>query len=102
MSSATQTDGRKQAIGDIRNEIGETTRETAERGRDVGAAIVHGAREGVERVREQAADYMEKGKETASRMAATFDERVRAQPIKSLLIAAGLGLALGLCLSRRR
>jgi len=49
-----------------------------------------------------AQDLYSRGKERAVEFRDTFDEYVQDSPMKSVLIAAGVGLALGLLLSPRR
>jgi len=57
--------------------------------------------EALEHLRENAAEYYERGRETVEGAASAFERYVREQPIKSLLIAAGAGLLFGRFWMRR-
>ena len=51
--------------------------------------------------REVAADYFEKGRVKAGELETQLTDYVRAKPLKSVLIAAGIGALLGILVSRR-
>lgn len=51
-------------------------------------------------VRDQAADYMAKGKEQAKCLQRGTEEFIRENPVKSILIAAGAGLLVGFVLRK--
>ncbi len=51
--------------------------------------------------REIAAGYYEKGRIKAGEMESQLTDYVRAKPLKSVLIAAGIGALLGILVSRR-
>ncbi|HUY35478.1 MAG TPA: hypothetical protein VMV69_22235 [Pirellulales bacterium] len=90
------------AVPTLGDEIRESAHEASDRVKQLGAAIVQEAQDKVDAVRERAADYLEQGTETVCRVGRSLDERVRAQPVKALLIAAGVGALLGVVWARRR
>ena len=51
-------------------------------------------------MREQAADYYEHGRRRASEMEQSLEQYVQEKPIQSLLIAAGVGMLLGILRKR--
>ena len=55
----------------------------------------------LEHLRENAAEYYERGRETVEGAASAFERYVREQPVKSLLMAAGAGLLFGRFWMRR-
>lgn len=59
------------------------------------------AQEKFDSMRENASDMYEKGVERAGEIQDNVEEYVREQPFKSLIIAAGAGLLIGMYLSRR-
>lgn len=69
--------------------------------RDMTGQLGDVAREQYENVREHAADYYEKGREKASEWEESVESYIKEKPIKSLLIAAGVGLLFGLMWRRR-
>lgn len=58
-------------------------------------------RSGGGQVRERAGAYYQQGREKAVDYEQRIEEMVREQPMKSVLIAAGAGLVLGMLLRRR-
>ena len=54
-----------------------------------------------ETLREQAGEYYEQGREKLSEITAEVEDYIRREPLKAALIAAGVGLCVGLCLMRR-
>ena len=81
--------GDKQARNVSRNhrKSGSTARDTAQ--------------EKVEQVRAGAADPAREGRDTVPQVTRSFAQYVREQPLKSMLIAAGIGLVLGRFWMRR-
>jgi len=67
---------------------GDQVRETASQVRDA-------AQEKFNDLRDQAADYYEQGRQRAMEWEHSLEDYVQQQPIKSLLIAAGVGALLG-------
>jgi ElaB/YqjD/DUF883 family membrane-anchored ribosome-binding protein len=76
---------------DIRNrasEVGENVREMAGSAREM-------ARDTLNRVKETASDAYEQGKQRASEWQDDLESTIRARPLTAILIAAGVGVALG-------
>ena len=53
------------------------------------------AQEKVAQLRASASDYYEEGRDTVQQVERGFEQYIREQPLKSILIAAGVGLVLG-------
>ncbi len=63
--------------------------------REKGAQLRGAAQEQLENIKESAQQYYERGRETAMEWEQNFEDYVREQPVKSILIAAGVGLLVG-------
>lgn len=68
---------------------------------DMAADVTHRAQEGLGAVKEAASGYVEQGREKAEALGRTVGEQVKEWPLSSLLVAAGVGLLLGIVLARR-
>jgi ElaB/YqjD/DUF883 family membrane-anchored ribosome-binding protein len=66
----------------------------------VAGQVRDAAREKYEELRDQAADYYEQGREKAHEWQHGVEQYVQEQPIKALLIAAGVGMLLGILWKR--
>ncbi|HEY8665466.1 MAG TPA: hypothetical protein VIL86_02315 [Tepidisphaeraceae bacterium] len=75
-------------IGDKAAEVGQGVRE-------MGAQVRDAAREKYEDLRNQASDYYEQGRQRAQEWEEGVENYVQQQPVKALLIAAGVGFLLG-------
>ena len=64
--------------------------------RDMGGQVKDAAKEQYERLRDQANEYYEHGREQAREWQQNLETYVQEQPVKSLLIAAGVGVLLGM------
>lgn len=53
------------------------------------------------RMGERAGDYMERGREAAHELGGAIEHQIRSQPTRSVLIAAGVGFAIGMLWARR-
>ena len=61
-----------------------------------------GTRSGEEsNIRQTAREYLERGKEKAIELEEGFEGLVQEHPIRSILIAAGVGAVIGMLLARR-
>lgn len=67
----------------------------------LGKLAKNATREKLGEAREVAADYYEKGRVKAGELETQLTDYVRAKPLKSVLIAAGVGALLGILASRR-
>jgi ElaB/YqjD/DUF883 family membrane-anchored ribosome-binding protein len=55
----------------------------------------------LEQIRDDASEYYEQGREQARGVQRTFEQFIRDKPVKSVLIAAGVGLLFGRFWMRR-
>jgi ElaB/YqjD/DUF883 family membrane-anchored ribosome-binding protein len=67
----------------------------------VGDAARRVATDGVDAIRETAHQYLDDGKAQVRQLGDSVQQRVQDQPVKSLLIAAGIGFLLGAIWIRR-
>ena len=67
----------------------------------LGSTVRDTAQETVERLRAGAADSAREGRDKAQQVERSLAQYVREQPLKSILIAAGVGLVLGRFWMRR-
>jgi ElaB/YqjD/DUF883 family membrane-anchored ribosome-binding protein len=69
--------------------------------RNLGGELGGMAREKFQDFRDQAQDYYQRGRQKASELEGSFENYIQEQPIKSILIAAGVGLLVGMFWRRR-
>jgi len=62
---------------------------------EMGGIAKDAAQETLGQLREQAAGYYQQGQDQVQSVVSAFEQSVRQQPLKSVLIAAGVGLLLG-------
>src|SRR5205823_7176977 len=82
--------------GDLR----ESAQQVKENLRDLGSQVRETATQQYEQHRDQAADYYEQGRQRAREMEQGLEQYVQEKPIQSLLIAAGIGMLLGILWKR--
>lgn len=75
--------------------FGRKPRTVAQDIQELGGMAREMAQEKVEQVRANASEYCEEGRETVQQVEHRFEQFVRQQPVKSILIAAGVGMLLG-------
>jgi ElaB/YqjD/DUF883 family membrane-anchored ribosome-binding protein len=68
---------------------------------EVGDAAKRVAADGVDAIRETAHQYLAEGQSRVRHLGGSIQERVQDQPVKALLIAAGIGFLLGAIWIRR-
>ena len=98
MSAADTVDGREGAAAKVKEGavlIGQGVRELGVQAKDM-------AKEKYGEARERAKGYYQQGKEKLGTYEETVEEYVRERPVKAILIAAGIGVLLGVLLGRRR
>ena len=100
MSTSTDTNKEqvKATVDRLQCEVHEAARKLASAGNEA----AHKLREEFGLLRTKALGLAEHGREQAVHARHTLDERVRAEPVKALLIAAGIGAAVGVFFVRRR
>src|SRR4029079_15803725 len=75
--------------------LGQQAKDMGANLKDMGSSVKAAAQEQIERVRDTATEYYEQGRDKFMEAEDGFEEYVRAQPLKSILIAAGLGYLIG-------
>ncbi len=95
MSRANEanTGSTTQQLKSSASQIGNDLRELGGKARDAAA-------ESFENLRGQAGEYYEQGRERAREMEQSLEQYVQEKPIQSLLIAAGIGMLLGILWKR--
>src|SRR5689334_249374 len=68
--------------------------------RDLGGQVRDTATQQYEQLRDQASEYYEQGRQRAMEMEQSLEQYVQDKPIQSLLIAAGVGMLLGMLWKR--
>ena len=96
---ARMNDSESQAQTTAAN-LKETASEVGQNLRNIGSQVRDQATQQYDQMREQATDYYDKGRQRAMEMEQTLEEYVQEKPIQSLLIAAGVGVLLGLLWKR--
>ncbi|HCU24724.1 MAG TPA: hypothetical protein DF383_06885 [Deltaproteobacteria bacterium] len=69
---------------------------------DLGRATRGIAQDAVDLVKNNANDYYQQGKKKAQKWEQSLEGRIRENPVKALLIAAGVGFLVGAILKKRR
>ena len=88
--------------GDSVDSLVEESNKLVDEARDLGRRALSSAGHAVQGLREEGAAVLETGKKKAVQYKSRLDDAVAENPIKSLLIAAGIGAVLGAVLARRR
>ena len=99
MSDATksgQIEGQSGTAGQIRD----TAQQVGQGLRDMGGQAREMVSEQYDNLREQAGQYYEQGRERAHEWEQGLEDYVHEKPIQSLLIAAGVGMLLGMLWKR--
>jgi ElaB/YqjD/DUF883 family membrane-anchored ribosome-binding protein len=89
--------GAATATGRLREQAREVTKELQEMGSTANDAV----RENLGQLQDQASDYYQQGRNQACRAEHTFEQFIKDHPLKSVLIAASVGLFLGRFWMRR-
>jgi ElaB/YqjD/DUF883 family membrane-anchored ribosome-binding protein len=82
-----------QSLRDSASQVGQTLR-------DAGSQVRDAAGEKYNELRQQASDYYEQGRQRAEEWEQSLESYVQEKPIQSLLIAAGVGMLLGILWKR--
>jgi ElaB/YqjD/DUF883 family membrane-anchored ribosome-binding protein len=89
-SHGSATDGLKDKAADVVEDV-----------RAMGGQVGKAAREQYEDLRDKAADYVEQGREKVEEWEEGLESYIKEKPMQALLIAAGVGVLLGLLWRRR-
>jgi ElaB/YqjD/DUF883 family membrane-anchored ribosome-binding protein len=100
MDDATMTQGNQgQGAGGQAN-LGETASQVGENLRNLGSQVRDQATQQYDQLRQQAGDYYEQGRQRAMEYEQSLEQYVHEKPIQSLMIAAGVGMLLGILWKR--
>jgi ElaB/YqjD/DUF883 family membrane-anchored ribosome-binding protein len=91
-----QGQGGTGSSGDLK----ETAAQVGENLRNLGGQVREQATQQYEQLRDQASDYYEQGRQRAMEVEQSLEQYVHEKPIQSLLIAAGVGMLLGILWKR--
>ena len=80
---------------------GEGVQQVTEHLGEAASAAKAAARAGLESLREGAVDYYEQGKQRLETLETKLRKRVQSEPIKSLVVAAAVGIVFGWIWKRR-
>jgi len=81
--------------------IGAQANELSEDLKEMGATVKGAAQEKLRDARQNATEYYEQGRENAHGVLCNVEQYVRDRPVKSILIAAGIGVLFGRFWMRR-
>lgn len=91
LSDRSTTVGEKTSTEQLR----EKAAETGQNLREVGACAKDAAQEQLGQLRDTATEYYQQGREKAVEWRGDVQSYIREEPVKSVLLAAGIGLILG-------
>ena len=98
--SRTNTGAGSEQQGGQQADLRETAAQVGQNLRDIGSQVRGQATEKYEQFRDQASDYYEQGRQRAMEMEQGLEQYVQEKPIQALLIAAGVGMLLGMLWKR--
>ena len=81
--------------GGATEQLRDTASQVAGQVRDMAGQVRDSAREQYEHLRDTAGEYYDQGREKAQQWQQGIEQYVQDQPVKALLIAAGVGVLLG-------
>jgi ElaB/YqjD/DUF883 family membrane-anchored ribosome-binding protein len=90
-AAASRARAHRPATERLRDQAGEVTKDLAEMANIASDAV----QENLGQMREDASEYFEQGRDQVYKAEHTLEQFIRNQPVKSILIAAGVGLCLG-------
>ncbi len=86
--------------GNVAGQLKDSAKEVTENIRNLGGQVKEAATEQYENLRSQATDYYEQSRERAQEWEQSLESYVQEKPIQSILIAAGVGMLLGILWKR--
>lgn len=86
--------------GSASEQVRQHAGEAVQNVREMGSQVREAAREKLENLRDQASEYYDQGREKAQEWEQNLESYIQDQPVKSLLIAAGVGFLLGVIWKR--
>ena len=91
-----QQGGGGKGMGEMAGQLRDTAQQVGQQVRERAQQVRDQASEKYEQLRDQASEYYDMGRQRAEQLEGDLENYVREQPVKSLLIAAGVGLLLGI------
>ena len=91
----SRVDSGTQQGGSATDQLKETAAQVQQNVRDAGTQVRDAAEEKFNELRDQASQYYDQGREAAKEWEQGLEDYVQAQPLKALLIAAGVGALVG-------
>jgi ElaB/YqjD/DUF883 family membrane-anchored ribosome-binding protein len=88
------------AVNEAAGAVRDKASEVSDTVRDIGNKVRDAATDTYGQVREQAAGYINQGKEAAEEWEKSLETYVQEKPLQAVLLAAGVGLLLGLLWKR--
>ena len=86
--------------GEGQSQLKDTAQQVQQNLREMGGQVKDVATQQYEHLRTQATDYYEQGRQRAQEMEQNLEQYVHEKPIQALLIAAGVGMLLGILWKR--
>ena len=99
MGDAANT-GEQGSQGQGGTNIGQSAQQVGQNLRDLGGQVRDMATERYEQLRTQATDYYQQGRERAQEWEENLEQYIQEKPLHAVLIAAGVGVLLGLLWKR--
>jgi ElaB/YqjD/DUF883 family membrane-anchored ribosome-binding protein len=100
MSRMENEMGQGQSGAGEQGSLRESAAQVGENLRNIGGQVREQATQQYEQLRTQASDYYEQGRQRAMEMEQGLEQYVQEKPIQALLMAAGVGLLLGILWKR--
>lgn len=86
--------------GSATEQLRDKASEMSQNLRDIGGQVKEAASEKYNQLRDQASEYYQQGRETAQEWEQSLEGYVQEKPLQAVMIAAGIGLLLGLLWKR--
>jgi len=93
-------DKAQEASTQVRDKAQEASTQVRDKAQEVGAQVRDKAQEASRQVADTASEYYQQGRKQMEAVENTLEDGIRAKPLQSVLIAAGIGMLLGLVLKK--
>jgi ElaB/YqjD/DUF883 family membrane-anchored ribosome-binding protein len=93
-------DKAQEASTQVRDKAQEVGAQVRDKAQEVGAQVRDKAQEASRQVADTASEYYQQGRKQMEAVENTLEDGIRAKPLQSVLIAAGIGMLLGLVLKK--
>jgi ElaB/YqjD/DUF883 family membrane-anchored ribosome-binding protein len=88
-------------MGEGAEKMADQAQQTGQNLRDLGGQVRDAAREKYQKLSDQAQDYYEQGRQKAQEWEEGLENYIQEKPLQAVLIAAGIGMLIGLLWKRR-